>query len=371
MVVVAVLAFVFGALCVLTALSSAVRTILVPRALQAFLARTVFVTVRHLFRLRAPARRSYEHKDRVMAFYAPIALLALLSMWLVLILAGYMLMFYGLGVRPMRAAFLLSGSSVFTLGSAMHSGLWVAVLVFSEAAIGITLLALLITYLPSLYSAFSRREVGVTKLEVWAGQPASGITLIERAWRVGQFEHLEEVWKDWENWFAEVDETHTTYSTLVYYRSPRGNHSWITAAGAVLDGASLLSSCVDVPPRPEPQFAIRAGYLCLVHIAQFFHQPANIDPSPTDPISITRDEFDEAFDHLATTGLPMKADRDQAWRDFSGWRVNYDKALISIARITLAPPAHWSSDRYPDDHFKPSYFPARRERKRAADQRTK
>lgn len=119
---------------------------------------------------------------------------------------------------------------------------------------------------------------------------------------------------------------------------------------------------------PEPQYAIRAGYLCLLHIAQFFNQPVNIDPAPTDPISVTRNEFDQAFDRLTASGIPMKADREQAWRDFAGWRVNYDKALISICRLTLAPPADWSSDRYPDGHFKPSYFPARRERKRAEGQ---
>ncbi|MEP7059091.1 MAG: hypothetical protein ABI828_00045 [Actinomycetota bacterium] len=359
-----ILAFIGGILLVVTALDSAVRTVLVPRALQAYLARTVFVTVRRLFGLRTGARHTYEHRDRVLAFYAPFALLTLLATWLTFVLAGYTFLFFALGVHPLREAFLLSGSSAFTLGSATHSGLPVAVLVFSEAAIGLMLLALLITYLPSLYSAFSRREVGVTKLEVRAGQPASGIVLIERAWLVGRFEDLKAFWQDWEDWFAEVDETHTTYGTLVYYRSPHGNQSWITAAGAVLDGAALLASCVAVPPTPEPQFTIRAGFLCLVHIAQFFHQPVNIDPAPTDPISVTREEFDAAFDQLEAAGVPMKADREQAWRDFAGWRVNYDQALISICRMTFAPPALWSSDRYPDEHYKPTYFPKRRERRR-------
>jgi hypothetical protein len=372
MVVVDILAVIAGATLVLGALSSVVRTILVPRALQAFLARTVFVTIRRAFRLRATVRHSYEQRDKVMAFYAPMALLSLLTTWLILILCGYTLMYFGLGVHPVRAAFLLSGSSALTLGFATHGGLAVYILMFSEAAIGITLLALLITYLPSLYSAFSRREAGVTKLEVWAGQPASGITMLDRAWVVGEFEHLGEVWKDWEDWFAEVDETHTTYSILVHYRSPRGGQSWITSAGAVLDGASLLVSCVDVPLRPEPQFAIRAGYLCLNHIAQFLHQPVNIDPAPTDPISITREEFDTAFDQLAGSGMPMKTDRDQAWRDFAGWRVNYDKALVGLAKLTVAPLAPWSSDRYPDVDYKPAYFPALSARRRSrAEKRTR
>jgi len=43
--------------------------------------------------------------------------------------------------------------------------------------------------------------------------------------------------------------------------------------------------------------------------------------------------------------VPLKADRDQAWRDFAGWRVNYDLALVELARLTDAPPSPWSSDR--------------------------
>jgi hypothetical protein len=48
---------------------------------------------------------------------------------------------------------------------------------------------------------------------------------------------------------------------------------------------------------------------------------------------------------LAQAGLPLKPDRDQAWTDFAGWRVNYDSTLISLCTLTTAPPAPWSSDR--------------------------
>ncbi len=41
----------------------------------------------------------------------------------------------------------------------------------------------------------------------------------------------------------------------------------------------------------------------------------------------------------------MVADREQAWRDFSGWRVNYDVPLLALASLVMAPYAPWSSDR--------------------------
>ena len=62
-------------------------------------------------------------------------------------------------------------------------------------------------------------------------------------------------------------------------------------------------------------------------------------------ISITRAEFDAAYEQFADNGVPVLPDQDQAWRDFAGWRVNYDQVLIELAELVMAPPAPWSSDR--------------------------
>ena len=90
---------------------------------------------------------------------------------------------------------------------------------------------------------------------------------------------------------------------------------------------------------------VRAGYLALRHIADFFGVDHDPDPEPTDPISITREEFDEACRELAAAGVPLQDDLDQAWRDFWGWRVNYDTVLVTLSGLFIAPAAPWSSDR--------------------------
>lgn len=353
MVAVEILVFALGAAVVALTLGSASRTLLVPRAIPATLARIVFVGVRWIFRIRAGARHSYEKRDRTMAFYAPVALLTLLVVWLALVLLGFTAMFWGVGIRPVAHAIEDSGSSLFTLGFARLEGLPQQLLGFAEAGLGLILLALLITYLPSLYAAFSRREQGVAKLEVRAGDPPTGTFLIELANTVTGLERLQTVWNDWEDWFVHLDESHTSFPALAFFRSPHPDQSWITAAGAVLDGASLYVSSVDVPRTPDPEFMIRAGYLALRHIADFFGIPHDPNPEPTDPISITRQEFDDACDEMAAAGVPMKPDRDEAWRDFAGWRVNYDTVLLALARLTMAPPAPWSSDRVVPGNFTP------------------
>ena len=68
---------------------------------------------------------------------------------------------------------------------------------------------------------------------------------------------------------------------------------------------------------------------------------------PALKITVTRQEFDAACERLAGSGVPLKLDREQAWRDFSGWRVNYDTPLLLLAATITAPPALWSSDRAP------------------------
>ena len=285
MIVLRVLLFLAGLALVLLMIRSMVRTFLVPRALQAHLSRAVFVTVRRVFRLRASERHDYAMRDRVMALYAPVALLVLLAVWFTVVLAGYSAMFFALGEVSPFEAFTLAGSSMLTLGFAMPPDDAGVVLSFTAAGLGLVLLALFITYLPSLYGAFQRRERGVAKLEVRAGQPPSGVYLIELAWTVGRLENLRALWAEWEDWFTDVDETHGSFPSLVFFRSTHPDQSWITAAGAILDGAALFASTVDTPRQPEPEFMIRSGYLCLRHLAEFFNIPVDHDPRPDDPIS--------------------------------------------------------------------------------------
>jgi hypothetical protein len=345
MIILRGLIFLAGAAVVAATFGSVVKTVILPRAVASRLGRTVFIFMRMAFRLRTTRATTYEKRDRIMAPYAPLSLLALLVTWVWLVVVGYTLMFWSLGGRSWRTAFDLSGSSIFTLGFARAADLATTFLVFTEAGTGLVLLAMLITYLPSIYGAFSRREAAVAAMEVRAGSPPSGVDMI---WRYHVLEHMDrlsDVWVRWEAWFVELEETHTSFPALVFFRSPQPEHSWVTAAGAVLDAASIAASTVEAPREVQAEFCIRAGYLALRRIADLFGIPYNPDPKQGDPITITRDEFDEAYDRLSGEGVPIKQDRDQAWTDFAGWRVNYDTVLVALAGLTMAPFAPWSSDR--------------------------
>lgn len=353
--------FVVGASIVVAVFLSAVSTVVVPRGVPVRLTRAVFLTMRRLFEVRARVARSYEDRDRAYALYAPLTLITLPAVWLALVLIGYTGVFWALGSHPLREAFITSGSSLLTLGFASVHALPSTVAAFTEAVFGLILLALLITYLPSMYGAFSRREVQVALVSVFAGSPPWCVPLLERFHRIDGLDSLEpQVWLPWTAWFVEVEETHTSLSALPFFRSPQPDRSWVTAAGVVLDSAALYSSTLDVPRSPSAELCIRTGYISLRTIADLFDMPHDPEPEPGDPISIARDEFDAACDRLAASGVPMRADRDQAWRDFAGWRVNYDTVLILLASMIRAPYAPWSSDRSATRAYRPSMRRRRR-----------
>jgi hypothetical protein len=339
-----VLVFVGALALVAAVVASAQRTVILPRAVPSRLTRAVFLGMQSLYDVRLRRARSYEDRDRVMATYAPLSLLALLVVWLAAVYLAFVGIFWALGV-PASRALAVSGSSLTTLGFDHPPGLPGDGAAVGEAVIGLALLALLITYLPALYNGFKSRESLVGKLEVRAGDPPSGVELLWRYAVLGRADRLRELWTEWEGYFVDIEESHTSFPALAFFRSTQPTQSWVTAAGAVLDAAALRVSTYDDEPDVDAQLMIRSGYLALRRIAAFFRLPFPPDPQRGDPISVRRDEYDAACARLEEAGVRLRADRDEAWLDFTGWRVNYDATLVALCALTMAPYAPWSSDR--------------------------
>jgi len=351
-------AFVFaaGVLLVGETLYSAIRTFVLPRSAPDALTRFWFRRIRWCFGVRLKHVTDFERTDSILALYAPVTLVSMPFVWLCLVMFGYTAIYWALGALPTGAerfsieavlyALRLSGSSMLTLGVLSQDGAGFALLMFSEAAIGLILVALLIAYLPTLYSAFSKREALVSLLEVRTGAPPSPVEMFRRIFRFAGVDDLKVLWLEWELWFTELEETHTSLPTLAFFRSQQPTRSWITAAGIVLDAAALQLSAMDLEDDGRAALTIRAGFLALRRISDFFGIRYDADPQPTDKISVTRAEFDAVYDELAALELfKMQPDREQAWRDFAGWRVNYDVPLVALAELVVAPYAPWSSDR--------------------------
>lgn len=283
-----------GVAIVLLTLRSAVRTLVVPRAVPIFLTRVAAVVVRYLFLWRAKTARTFLDKDRALAALGPTIILGLAVVWIGLVFVGYSLIYWSMESISLSEAIRQSGSALFTLGFAAPVTQSATFVSFTEAGIGMGIVALLIAYLPILYTAFAERERAVATISVRAGSPARGVEMLVRFHLINHWDELRNTWQEWEELFAGLEESHTTFAVLPLFRSPDPSRSWITAAGAVLDAASLRASVVDEERSASAEICIRAGFTSLRRIASVFGIPFDPDPDPGDPISITRAEFDAA-----------------------------------------------------------------------------
>jgi hypothetical protein len=330
-------------------LGSVLRTLVVPRGPPARVPRVAFLAVHWLLRgrLRVTGRSDYATRDRVFASQGPLGLFAQLFMWAVLIFLLFAALFWSLTASRIDGASIsrgleLSGSSMLTLGFDSPNGLTRQLTAFAAAGVGVTLLALVITYLPTLYGAFSRREALITKLTVRVGAPPSGPALLSASWKLGRFDQLEEVWNGWEDWFIDVGETHTSFPQLPFFRSPRPNNHWVLAAEAALDGCALFMTCCDSPQKSRSALCLHAGVHSLIAIADFLGVP-HAPPEPDAQIILPKDRFERAFDELHSIGVPMVEDRAAAWPAFRAMRARYEPLLAVLGRMTDAPQSDWSS----------------------------
>src|SRR5207302_9476702 len=104
-----------------------------------------------------------------------------------------------------------AGLSLSSNGAAHVSGPTNDTLIGLVAGTEAITIALQIAYLPAIYSAFNRREALVALMESRAGTPAWGPEVLIRHQLVGITDALPELYDDWEQWAAEVSESHTTY----------------------------------------------------------------------------------------------------------------------------------------------------------------
>jgi hypothetical protein len=326
----------------LVVLDAAIRTFLLPRVADVTLSRTTGHLIRSIFNLIA-GHKSYPTKDRILSLYASITLLTYQTLWLGLSVVAFAFFYVAAGASSFGTAFEVSGSSLFTLGIvAMHHG-GVSALEFIEAGIGLTLLALLIAFIGPLYQSFQRREYAVSRLTVRAGIPATPWGVLEIAQSVESYDRLDELWREWEQWFIDVGETHTTLTILNFYRSPSPKQTWIGCAATVLDAAALFNAAVDAKPSPTAGLCIRAGWLTLRRIADYFRVPYPTKMSSDIPISITREEFEIVLKRLESVGVPILPDHDAAWSDYVGWRVNYDAMIEHFYTLFTCPRTDWKS----------------------------
>lgn len=286
-------------------------------------------------------------RDGFYGLFAPGAAILLLVSWLVLLVLGYGLVFFALRaeLRPvpdnLGSTLYFAGTSVLTLGfgDVVATGTLARTVSLIGAASGLGIVALVITFLFSLYASYQRRESLVVTLSARAKAPPSAVTLLETYARLGMVDELPELFAAWERWSAEVLDSHVAYPLLGYFRSSHDNTSWLSALGAVLDACALVLTTIENVPRGQAELTKRGG-------AHLVEDISNIAGLEGDGSGVDRAEFDEAYARLAAAGYRL-VDAATAWHAFERGRSTYAGRLNALAGYWATPAAAWIGAKSP------------------------
>jgi hypothetical protein len=360
-----VLLAVLGGLLVARTWGSVLSALVVPRRSRDRVSRAVVAAVDAGYRLLTRRIRSYVRRDRVLATEAASAIVVQLLTWLVLFYVGFALLLQALDREGLPSALAQAGSSLLTLGYAGPSDAPLTVVDYLAAVTGLVVVALQIGYLPTLYSAFNRRETEVTLLTGRAGVPAWGPEILART-RYGfgaddEGAVLDRFYLDWERWAADVGESHTNYPVLLRFRSPGPLSSWLVGLVAVMDSAALwLALSPGRAPSVECRLALRMGFTTLQSVAATLGLPVERDPDPDGELQLTYAEYLEGIARISSTAFPVERSPEEAWPDFRGWRVNYERVAYALADRLDAVRGPWTGTRRTGDPLVTPVRPANR-----------
>jgi hypothetical protein len=326
--------------------SSVLRQLVIPRARLGPIGRTVDRIVDMGFRIATMRVKAYPDRDNILAAQAAGFLVVQLAVWLASYLIGFALLIWP-ATHNIGVAFREAGSSMFTLGFVAPVGNQTTALDVAAAAFGLTVVAAQIGYLPTLYSAFNRRETEVTLLGSRAGAPPWGPELLARTKYgiAGDRDDLPAFYSAWERWSADLAESHSNYPVLMRFRSPQPYTSWLVGLLAVMDSAALLLSLSPSRDRLEPRLCLRMGFVALQQMGSAVGIVVETDPDPDGDLQLTYEEFQAGVQRLLDVGFETERSAEEAWPHFRGWRVNYEAVAYALAYRHDAVPGLWSGPR--------------------------
>jgi len=296
-------------------------------------------------------------RETALSFFGPASLLLLIVVWAGGLLVGFAMLFHSqrapladtmFSGNDFRSDLYISGTTIFTLGIGdltPHSS-WGRLILVLESGIGLGFLAMVISYFPVLYGAFSKREVSISLLDARAGSPPTAAELMRRHSFKGGGEALNALLVEWERWSAELLESHISYPLLCYYRSQHSNQSWLSALTAVLDLCALMIAGVQDHAARQAQLTFAIARHALVDISQIFSQPPAQDAEDRLP----PERFDLLYQQLCQSGIRVCRDSDSMER-LKKMRLLYEGYAVALSRFLCMPLPPWIVDQPHKDNW--------------------
>jgi hypothetical protein len=297
-------------------------------------------------------QRDARAREALLGNFGPAIVLVYLLLWLVLLVLGYGLVLNALAdqVHPhpadLATSLYFAGTSLLTIGFGDYVGTTMLSRAVALAAggTGLAVLALVVTFLFSLYGAFQRREVSVVTLEAGAGAPPSGVTLLETFALAGIVDQLAGVFRRWQEAAAEILDSHLAYPVLAYFRSSHDNDSWVSSLGAVMDATTLVLTTIDADQSPATHGVKGWAKLsravlghCIEDLVIYFGLPDRRDAG------VDRTDYAQARERLERAGYRLRPE-PEGWEAFRAMRAEYAGRVNALAAFWASPPALWIGD---------------------------
>jgi ion channel len=342
-------AIIAGAVIILAVLLDAFETVVLPRRVQrhfritAWFYRNTWVPYAKV----ASHIGSQTRRETMLGYFGPLSMIGLLGLWAGGLIFGFALLQFGGGEHlyagantPMSFGLLVyhSGETFFTLGYGditPASGFSRAFAVI-EAGMGFGFLAVVIGYLPTMYSAFSRREIEISLLDARAGSPPSAAELLTRAVDSLDQGALDRLFQDWERWAAEVLESHLSYPVLSFYRSQHSNQSWLAALTVMLDATSLVIAGIEGVGKQQALRTFKMARHAVVDLAQVVN--AHYDGDTLERLAAQ--DLSDIRAQLAQKGLQLRQGPEVDAK-LADLRTLYEPYVQAIARNLFIPLPPW------------------------------
>lgn len=272
-----------------------------------------------------------------LSMFGPCSLLGLLVFWAAGLIVGFGLLHWSLGTtlissgttrHSLATCLYFSGTTFVTLGygDVVPITPFGRMLSVAESGMGFGFLAIMISYLPVLYQAFSRREIVISLLDARAGSPPSAGELLRRIELPDHAVAMEQLLIEWERWSAELLESQVSFPALSYYRSQHDNQSWVATLTVILDTSAALIASADRPLNRQARLTFAMARHAVVDLGMVYQTPPQ-----TMRIDRLPDHDFAAMVEWLTAADTSPANRDAMQHALAELRLLYEPFVIALA----------------------------------------
>jgi hypothetical protein len=288
-----------------------------------------------------PGRR----RENLLTVYGPLSLVFLIALWAISLVFAFALVNWGAGDalagpggHSFWTAVYMSGTTLFTLGlgDVTPTTTFARFLTVAETGTGFAFLALVISYLPVLSQAFSRREVSIALLDARAGSPPTCAELLRRHGLDGAPDALDALLAEWERWSAELLESHISFPVLAFYRSQHDNQSWVAALTTILDASALVIAAIPDGPVRGARLTFAMARHAVADMCNVFGQR----PRPPAPDRLPAEELVRLRQTLELAGVTVSGS-DAAARQLAELRAMYEGHVNGLSEFLVMPLPRW------------------------------